>query len=257
MLVTGGGGAGIGLGICSALAARGFRVWVADVDESAASRVAEHLRKGGGEAVPVLLDVSEVTSVASRIEELLAREDRLDAIVNSAGVGLVRPLGGVTPEEFDRLLAIDLRGTWLCIRAALPAMVSAGVGSIVNIGSIHSRGAAIGYGVYAAAKAGLVALTRAVALDYGAHGIRCNIVHPGLVDSPQTRALVGAWADPDEWMAKFQATRQAMPRPVTPIDVGRAVAFLVSEDAAAITGTELFVDAGSAALLFDRDLPGK
>ncbi|MGH7105102.1 MAG: SDR family NAD(P)-dependent oxidoreductase [Acetobacteraceae bacterium] len=254
VFVTGGGGQGVGGGVCDALAAAGWHVVVADLDAGAAESAATRLREAGHRATAVQIDVSDPGSIASALAHTSQDVGPMDALVNSAGVGLIKPVGDVTPEEWDRLHHVDLRGAFLVTRALLPGMVERGHGAIVNIGSVHSRGAMEGFGTYAAAKAGLTAFTRAVAADYGKSRIRCCIVHPGLVDSPQNRELFAQWGDPQGWIDNFVSARQAIPDLVAPHDIGAAVAFLLSDGAAMITGAELYVDGGSSALAFDRDV---
>lgn len=243
-IVTGGGGPRIGNGICRALAAKGWEVVVADQDLAAAEAVVEELRSAGGVAVPKLLDVTDVESVREVVAATAAEFGRIDALVNSAGVGLRGPGVEATAEEFDRLHAINYRGPWLCIKEVVPVMLANGGGSIVNIGSVHAAGAAETFTLYAATKAALAALTRGTARDYGQHGIRCNIVHPGAVESRGNEHLIEG----------FVATRQMLPTAVEAIDIGNAVAFLVSAEARAITGVELFVDGGTTAMLFSNGL---
>ncbi len=121
-------------------------------------------------------------------------------------------------------------------------MVEAGGGAIVNIGSVHAAGAAETFTLYAATKAALASLTRGIARDYGLQNIRCNIVHPGAVESRGNEHL----------LADFVATKQMLPTTIEAIDIGNAVAFLISPEARSITGTELFVDAGTTAMLFEQ-----
>ncbi|MEU4395378.1 SDR family oxidoreductase [Kribbella sp. NPDC023855] len=246
-VVTGGGGPRIGNGICRALVGKGWDVVVADLDLAAAEGVVEELRAAGGNAVPVALDVTDVESVRACVAAAVAEFGRIDAWVNSAGVGLRKGGAEATPEEFDRLHAINYRGPWTCIREVLPVMLENGGGSIVNIGSVHAAGAAASFTLYAATKAALTALTRGIAQDYGRRGIRCNIVQPGAVESRGNAHLL------DE----FVATRQMLPTAVESIDIGNAVAFLLSTEARAITGVELFVDAGTTAMLFEQDPSGQ
>lgn len=252
-VVTGGGGGGIGRGICAAVATRGFTVIVADRDAGAAASVAQQLRAAGHAARELPLDVGDPDAVAGGIDRVRREVGRVDALVNSAGIGLVKPAAAISLEEYEYLMRTDLRGAWLCARAVLPAMVEAGGGSIVNIGSVQALGPHTGYAIYAAAKAGLVGLTRGIAADYGPAGVRCNIVHPGLVDSPQNRRIIGQWADAEAWMARYLRTRQMLPRAIAPEDVGATVAFLVSDEARAITAAEIVVDGGSSAMAFDRE----
>jgi NAD(P)-dependent dehydrogenase (short-subunit alcohol dehydrogenase family) len=241
-VVTGGGGVRIGSGICRALAGQGWTVVVADQDFAAAEVVVEELRAAGATAEPMRLDVTDDDSVREVVAATVTAYGRIDAWVNSAGVGL-RKLGAeATPEEFDRLHAINYRGAWTCIREVVPVLLDNGGGGIVNIGSVHAAGAADTFTLYAATKAALAALTRGVARDYGRQNVRCNIVHPGAVEARGREHL----------LADFVATKQMLPTAVEAIDIGNAVAFLLSPEARSITGVELFVDAGTTAMLFEQ-----
>jgi NAD(P)-dependent dehydrogenase (short-subunit alcohol dehydrogenase family) len=251
-LVTGGAGAGIGSGICRALDDEGAVVVVADRDVERAREVAAALEH---DAMAVELDVADDAAVGAAVDAVVGTYGRIDVLVNSAGQGLVRAVADVDPADYDRIMATDLRGVWSCCRAVLPHMVAAGAGSIVNIGSNHSRATIAGFGVYAAAKAGLAGLTRGIAVDYGRAGIRCNVVHPGLVDGPLNRRLLAdAYGDAEAWMQRWLAGRQLLPAPIEPIDIGRIVAFLASDDSRALTAAEIVADAGTTAMLVDRDL---
>ncbi|WP_112238456.1 SDR family NAD(P)-dependent oxidoreductase [Kribbella monticola] len=241
-IVTGGGGVRIGNGICRALAAKGWTVVVADQDLPAAEAVVEELRGAGAHAVPMFLDATDADSVREVVAATVREYGRIDALVNSAGVGLRKLGADATPEDFDRVHAINYRGPWTCIREVLPVMLAGGSGSIVNIGSVHAAGAAETFTLYAATKAALAALTRGIARDYGLRNIRCNIVHPGAVESRGNEHL----------LADFVATKQMLPTAIESIDIGNAVAFLLSTEARAITGIELFVDAGTTAMLFEQ-----
>ncbi len=249
-LVTGGGGPAIGQGICRALAQAGWRVIVADLDLAAAEAVAAAC---GAEAVAMRLDVTDDARIESLVAELLSTHGRLDGLVNSAGIGLVRPLGKTTRAEFDRIIAVDLASVWSCAKAVLPTMIAQGHGSIVNIASNHAVASSAGYGAYAAAKAGVLGLTRGLALDYGRYGIRCNAVLPGLVDGASTRAhLETAGLQAEQFVQGWLAHRQLLPRPIDPIDIGNVVEFLLSDRSRAVTGAALLADAGTSTLLFDQ-----
>ncbi|MEA5457267.1 SDR family oxidoreductase [Sinomonas sp. JGH33] len=251
-LVTGGGGPHVGWGICEALAQHGYHVVVADRSLRAAEgTVARLAGLGHHQATAVAVDVANTESVESCVGGVLARLGRIDGLVNSAGVGLDSPLTETTPEQFDRLMHVNVRGALWCARAVAPAMAEAGGGSIVNIGSVHARNAAPGYGLYAATKAALVAMSRALATELGPDRIRCNVVHPGAVR--QEGDLDPVTGDPEvrSRHLAFADTRQILHCPVRPIDVGNAVAFLVSDSSRMVTGTELMVDGGTTALLHD------
>ena len=253
-LVTGGGGGGIGQGICSALAEDGFTVYVADRDEAAAQAVAAAIEERGGAAVALPLDVTDHAAVAEATARIVAEAGSIDALVNSAAVGLSAPVADITTETFDAVLDTNLKAVWHAIRCVVAPMRQAGGGSIVNIGSNHAIASQRGFGTYATAKAGLVGLTRAVAIDYGPANIRCNVVHPGLVDSPLNRTLLDeTYGDAEAWMRRWIATRQMLPRAIEPADIGRVVAFLAGPASRAITGTEIVADAGTSRLLFDSE----
>jgi NAD(P)-dependent dehydrogenase (short-subunit alcohol dehydrogenase family) len=226
------------------LVAKGWSVVVADQDLAAAEAVVGELRAAGGKAVAMALDVTDGESVREVVAATVGEFGTVDALVNSAGVGLRKEGGEATPEEFDRVHAINYRGPWTCIREVLPVMLENGGGSIVNIGSVHAAGAAETFTLYAGTKAALAALSRGIARDYGRRGIRCNIVHPGAVEARGNEHL----------LQDFVATRQMLPDAVEAIDIGNAVAFLLSAEARAITGVELFVDAGTTAMLFSNGL---
>lgn len=251
-LVTGGAGTGIGAGISLALAQQGWSVVVGDRDLDAAERVARDIQ-GIGTAIPLEIDISSESSVFRAIAWIQREHGPISALVNSAGTGLVKRLADISSAEWDRLHAVDLRGAFLMSRAVIPGMIAAGGGAIVNIGSVQALGPHLGYSAYAAAKAGLVGLTKGIAADYGRDNIRCSIIHPGLVDSPQNREIFAQWGDPDAWISRYLDTRQMIPRLVRPADIGAAAAFLLSPGAASITAAELVVDAGSSAMAFDRD----
>jgi len=252
-LVTGGAGGGIGQGITRSLAAHGWSLVLVDLDKAGLDALAEELRLLGSEVETLACDVTADGAAESAVQQALNRFGRLHALVNSAGVGLCKPLGDVSDAEFDRLIDTDLRAAFRFCRAALPALI-ASKGAIVSVGSIQATRSMYGYGVYAAAKAGLEALTRGIAIDYGALGVRANTVHPGLVMSPQGEALVATFAaDPEAWFADYAYSKQLLPELVTAQQVGDTVAWLLSAGAAAITGQAICVDAGTSAMLNNRD----
>ena len=253
VVVTGGAGDGIGQGVSRAVAEAGWTALIGDLDVAAAQRVSADLRAEGLDAVGAPLDVADERSV----DELFGRKvpslgGPLRGLVNNAGVGLVKPLGDVSATEWDELHGIDLRGAFLCARAAIPLLASAGGGSIVNIGSVQALGPHVGYSSYAAAKGGLVGLTRGIAADYGWEHIRCSIIHPGLVDSPQNREIFASWGDADQFIKDYVGTRQMIPRLITPEEIGDLAAFLLSDASRSITAAEITIDAGSSRMAFDN-----
>jgi NAD(P)-dependent dehydrogenase (short-subunit alcohol dehydrogenase family) len=253
-IVTGGAGPGIGHGISRVLARRGAFVAILEIDLEAAEIVRNGIQRAGGRAAIWACDISKAGDVQSVVDRLVQEHGRLDVLVNSAGIGLIRPVADATEEEFDRLASINLRGMWLCCKFAIPQMQRQKGGSIINIASVHSRGTLPLFGLYAATKAGVVGLTRGIAVQYGPNNIRANAVCPGLVDGIQTRQIVAKLTnDVDGWLDDYARRRQAIPQLIQPEDVGRLVAFLASDEARSITGAEIPIDAGMWAQASSRD----
>ncbi|MGH2809965.1 MAG: SDR family NAD(P)-dependent oxidoreductase [Actinomycetota bacterium] len=238
-IVTGGGGPGIGSACCEALLGEHELVWAADADLDAAVKVA----RGLGERVrPVHMEVSDPGSVKSAMDHILKHSGRVDVLVNSAGITDGAPAAEIDDAIFERIISTNLRGPWLCSRLVIPPMIRQGGGAIINISSVNALGAQDGFSVYAASKAGVLALTRGIAFDYGPQGIRCNAVSPG-------------WVPYDPGQPGFEShrtKRQMIPRQIEPKDIGGAVAFLAGDAARAITGQNLVVDAGSSSMLRPR-----
>jgi NAD(P)-dependent dehydrogenase (short-subunit alcohol dehydrogenase family) len=253
-MVTGGGGSGIGHAISEVLARKGAWVVVLDIDVESAEVVRRSIEGIGGKTTVIKCDITQSKEVRSAVEEVIEEHQHLDILVNNAGVGLVKPVAEASEEDFDRLAAVDLRGLWLCCKYAIPFMQAQKGGSILNIASIHSRATLPLFGLYAAMKAGVVGLTRGIAVQYGPDGIRANAVCPGLVDGNQTRDIVARISDDVEgWLRDFVRRHQALPRLVEPEDIGEMVAFLVSDEARMVTGVAIPVDGGTWAMLASRD----
>ena len=211
-IVTGGAGAGIGHGISVVLARQGAHVCILEVDLENAEALHKRISSAGGQAAVFPCDISQSNQVQSAVERIVQNLGRIDILVNSAGIGLIRAVADATEEEFDRLAAIDLRGLWLCCKFVLPHMRKQNSGSIVNIASVHSRATLPRFGLYAAIKAGVVGLTRSIAVEYGPDRIRANAVCPGLVDGIQTREIVAKLAaDVDGWLNEYLRRHQAIP----------------------------------------------
>ena len=242
-IIVTGAGSGIGRETARLLASEGAKVAIADISKTAGQSTAEEILKSGGQARFIHTDVSDERSVTGMAEAILASFGPPFGLVNNAGISNPVELTQLSPGEWDRILAVNLRSVYLCTRAVLPSMRGRGEGSIVNIASIHANFAFPGYAAYDASKAGIVALTRTIALENGPYQIRANVVCPGYIDTPM-------W---DEWLAKTPNPQQMdrdttqwhpLRRRGTPLDVAKAVKFLLSEDSAWITGTSLVVDGG-------------
>jgi NAD(P)-dependent dehydrogenase (short-subunit alcohol dehydrogenase family) len=252
-VVTGGGGSGIGHGISLVLAREGAHVVILEIDLDAAEKVRRQIEAGGGRARVIRADISRSDDIRQAIGVIVEEHDRLDVLVNNAGIGLIRAVAEASEEEFDRLAAVDLRGMWLCCKYAIPHMRRQRQGAIVNIASVHSRATEPQFGLYSAIKAGVAGLSRGIAVQYGPDGIRANTVAPGLVDGKQTRDLIAQLTkDVQSWLDDYVRCQQALPWLIQAEDIGNLVAFLASDDARMITGAEIPVDAGMWVQLTSR-----
>ena len=237
-LVTGAAGAGIGRATALRLAREGASVAVTDAHQRRTGETADELRKEFGDRVIGLpLDVVD----RARVDEVLALvEDRLgplDILVNNAAINVLAPLSEYRPEDWDRVLDVDLTACFYLIRRALPGMMERGRGAIVNVSSVAGWLTGGGReGPYAAAKAALMALTRTVAFEGGPRGVRCNAVAPGIVWSK----FVEKYAD----SFSGEIERTPLRRLGQPEDVASAIAFLLSDESSFITGETLNVSGG-------------
>jgi NAD(P)-dependent dehydrogenase (short-subunit alcohol dehydrogenase family) len=243
MAIVTGGARGIGRAIVETCAAEGASVAAFDVDEHGAADVARELSSRGLDVQGHGVDVATEASVAAGVGRVLDRHGRVDVLVNNAGVNAYFDATTMTVEEWQRVFAVDLTGAWLCAKHVLPGMVSRRRGAIVNIASIHASLTIAGMFPYAAAKSGLVGLSRSLALDYAPHGIRVNVVSPGWTRTH----LVEEWfaRQPDPRASEASVIRShPMQRIATPDEVARVVAFVASDEASAMTGAEIRVDCG-------------
>jgi 2-hydroxycyclohexanecarboxyl-CoA dehydrogenase len=232
-LVTGGAG-GIGAAIAARLAAEGAEVWVGDIDVEGAGRVAADI---GGH--PLELDVAEVESARSAVAET----GTLDILVNNAGTDEFGFFTYTSPEQWQRVIAINLGGVLNCTHAALPGMQQAGYGRIVSISSEAGRVGSKGSAVYSAAKGGIVAFMKAIARENARYGITANSIAPGPIETP---LLMGAREFGEIGEKVIETMRQAtqMKRLGRPDEVAAAAAFLASDDATYVTGETLGVSGG-------------
>lgn len=241
-LVTGAGG-GIGAAIAARLTAEGARVFVVDVDGDAAAGTAERL---GADAASFAADVSSDREVAAAVAAATDAFGGLDIVVNNAGVGVPGTVVDTDLDAYERVMAINVRGTFLGMRHGVPALKASGGGAIVNLSSIAALVGLPGRAAYTAAKGAIDALTRAAAIDHLADGIRINAVAPGTVETPWIDRIVGQTDDP---AAEKQRMRERQPhgRFVQPEEIAAMVAFLASDEAASIVGATMVVDGGMTA----------
>jgi 2-hydroxycyclohexanecarboxyl-CoA dehydrogenase len=235
-LVTG-AARGIGAGIARALAAAGARVALADVAADSVRETAEGLGKRG---LAIVMDVSDARSVRAGVAEAEARLGPLDVLVNNAGVDTIAPFIESSEAVWDRLWAVNLKGTLLTTRAVLDGMIARKRGRIVSIGSDAGRVGSTGEAVYSATKGGVIAFSKSLAREVARHGITVNCVCPGPTDT----ALLEQVREYDEKLHASLARAIPLRRLGKPEDVAAAVAFLASDDAAYITGQTLSVSGG-------------
>jgi 2-hydroxycyclohexanecarboxyl-CoA dehydrogenase len=237
-LVTG-GGSGIGRAVAHRLSRDGAAVTVLDLDLAAAQAVSRELGGAGARVQAVAADVADAGAVRAAVEAARVGLGGLDVLVCSAGIAGFSPLLEMSDATWDRMLAVHLRGTFLVTRAVLPDMLAARWGRIITISSVGGLRGGPNLTHYAAAKAGVIGFTKALALEVGAQGVTANAVAPGLVDTPMLRGS----GMPAELL---EQSRRQIPvgRLGTPEDVAAACAFLVSEEAGFVTGQVLSPNGG-------------
>src|SRR5579859_691599 len=237
-IVTG-AGSGIGAAAAKALAARGDHVVCADIVKSAAETIASGLE--GASAVEV--DVSDARSCDAMVAHAVERYGGVDGIATCAGIEKHGAGHEFAEEDFDRIIDVNLKGTWLCARAAARSMISAGHGgTIVMIGSINSIVGNAGASAYCASKGGVLMLGRTLALDWAPNGIRVNIVGPGVVNTPMSARSLAI----PERRARMM-DRTPLGRPASADEIASVIAFLMSDASSFMTGAYVPVDGGSLA----------
>jgi 2-hydroxycyclohexanecarboxyl-CoA dehydrogenase len=240
--VVTGGGSGIGLAVCRHLAQRGHRVAVLDVDRDGGERAAEGLRDCGVQALACPVDVSDRTAVDDALAAVRSALGPVEIMVTSAGIAEFSAFTDISLEAWNKTIAVNLTGTFHCLQAALPDMVDAAWGRIVTIASSAGQVGSPRQGHYAASKGGVIALTKTVAREYGAHGITANTIPPFLVDTPMSRAAEAARDIPS---TTDMAARIPGGRPGTVDDIAAACTFLCSDEAGYITGQVIGVNGGA------------
>lgn len=244
-LVTG-AGRGIGREIALVFGREGACVAVADVDSAAAVAVAQEIGAGGGRAISVSADVGDSEQVQLMVDLVEAEFGRLDILINNAGIGHVKAFLEIPLEQWNQVLQTNLTGVFLCAQAAARVMVKQGGGRIVNLGSISGQRGGTGRAAYGAAKAGVILLTKVMALELAPMGILVNCMSPGPTETDQVRECHDQ-ATREAYYERLPLRRYAHPR-----EIAAAIVFLASLDATFVNGHVLNTDGGfdSAGLMF-------
>jgi NAD(P)-dependent dehydrogenase (short-subunit alcohol dehydrogenase family) len=243
--VVTGAGTGIGRAIALRLAEEGALVLAADIDADGARATAATIGERGGRGEGVACDVSD----HEQVERLMARAEALGgphAVVSNAAIQYERTIEDTPPEDWDRVLGINLKGVYLCARAALPRMRRLGGGSIVNMASVNGFWVEPALGAYCAAKGGVINLTRAIALENGKDGIRCTCICPGYVDTGMAQRYMDI--QPDPAAAREEAGRlHALGRIAQPEEIANLALFLCSDESSFCTAAPFVADGGLSA----------
>ncbi|MFT5174712.1 MAG: NAD(P)-dependent dehydrogenase (short-subunit alcohol dehydrogenase family) [Gammaproteobacteria bacterium] len=244
-----GGGSGIGAAICQAFAREGALVVVADINTDGAQQVADAICASGATAMPVQVDITDDESVARLVSTTLAAHNKIDSLVNNAGVRIIKGFMQHSRDDWNKMLDINLTGPFVCAQAVIPHMVANGGGTIINLCSIASFVGRPNRCGYVAAKSGLLGLNRAMAIDMSGKNIRVNAIAPGMIASPFNQSFAEAEDTGAAW-----AGDNVMGRWGQPDDIAGAAVFLASDESGFLTGTEIKIEGG---WLATRARPGE
>jgi NAD(P)-dependent dehydrogenase (short-subunit alcohol dehydrogenase family) len=234
---------GIGEATARLFAAEGARVAVVGRRQLRARKIAREIVQAGGGAIALTTDIADEHAVRSSIRRTVERFGQLDILVNNAGVIDVRPLHEYTAQQWDRVLNVNVKSMFFAFKHALPHLRRAERSYVVNVGSISSFVGQASTPVYTTSKHAIVGLTKSIALDYAAMGVRCNCVCPGITDTPMLREHLDSTPDPQGTLAA-RLRRVPLGVALTPADVARSILFLSCEDSAGVTGASLLIDGG-------------
>ncbi|MGA2309009.1 MAG: SDR family NAD(P)-dependent oxidoreductase [Candidatus Bathyarchaeia archaeon] len=241
-LVTG-AGSGIGRAIAVLFACEAAKVAVADVSEGDGKNTVELIKKEGGDAIFVQGDVSKSTSVKRMVEATVEKYGKLNVLVNNAGVESTGSVVEVTEENWDKVIDINLKGTFLCSKYCAPRIIESGGGAIINIASVLGLVGSKGEAAYCASKGGMISLTRAMALDFASENVRVNCICPGSVLTPTFKRVMIASGDYDIAFAR-NLEKIPLRRVAAPEEIAQAALFLASEKSSYMTGAALVMDGG-------------
>jgi len=241
-LVTG-AARGIGRGIALRFAREGAKVGIVDLDETQCQIVADEITATGGDAIALPADITNEADIDRIINALRSRFSIVNVLVNNAAVMPTGALHETSPADFDRCIAVNLRGAYLMSRAVIPGMLAAGGGSIIHMASVIGMLGLPGLAAYSATKGALIALARAMSTDYARSGIRVNAISPGTIDSPMLHDFLAAQTRPDYFRQQFDAMHP-IGRVGTIDEVASVFVFLASDESSFVTGANYTVDGG-------------
>ncbi len=233
---------GMGRTHALALAGQGAKVVITDIDLAQCELVADEVRLAGGDVICFKLDVSNKIEVDNVFDQVVAKYGRLDILVNNAGIFSPKPALEMTESDWDRTIDINLKGQFLCVQRAAKEMAKNKWGRIINISSVASGGAGIGFfggAHYTASKGGIIGMSETLAVELAQHGINVNVIAPGAIDTPMIQEANFPKEAMDGLLAKIPLHRMGRPE-----EVSAAVVFLASDEASYITGATLYVDGG-------------
>lgn len=234
-----GGGAGMGFATAQHLARRGDKVAVLDLRPDVSEQAAASIREEGGVAIGIGADVSDRAAVGAAYERVRAELGPIEILVTSAGIDMFQPFTEISVDDWQKMIDVNLTGTFHCIQLAIPDMIEAGFGRILTISSSSAQTGAKNMAHYVASKGGVIGLTKALAIEYARKGITVNTIPPAFIDTPMSRRAEerGDLADMDAI-----AKRTPMGRAGTPDDIAAAAAFVTSDEAGYISGQAINVN---------------
>ena len=237
-----GAASGIGKATAKLFAEHGAKVVVADIDKDGGSQIVTQIQNGGNEAIFVETDVTLKVNTEKMVAQTVETYGKLDILFNNAGIAMRLPVAELPEEDWHRCLDVNLTGVFLCAKAAIPAMLKNGCGSIINMSSIYGVVGADVRAAYVASKGGVTNLTRGMALDYAENNIRVNCICPGFVETP---LVAGVIKTPEEYQTL--ANKHPMCRLGQPEEIAYGALYLASDESAFVTGIALPIDGGYTA----------
>lgn len=241
-LITG-AGSGIGQAIAVLFAREGAKVVVADISQKEGKETAAFIKKEGGEAMFVEADVSKSASVQMTVKKAVDRYEKLNLLVNNAGIECTGSVTVLAEEDWDRVISINLKGTFLCSKYSAPKMIQSGGGVIINIASVLGLIGSKGEAAYCASKGGIISLTRAMALDFAADRIRVNCICPGSVLTPTFKRVMKAVGSYEDSFAR-NLEKIPLRRVAEPEEIAQAALYMASEKSSYMTGSAMIIDGG-------------